>query len=309
MKAIVCPKYGPPEVLQLKELEKPTPKNNEVCIKNYATAVTASDIFVRGSKLPLFIWLSMRLMLGLTKPRKPIIGLIVAGEIDSVGKQVKQFTKGDQVYGFTGFAFGAYAEYTCMSEKESTFGCLAIKPANISYEEAAAVAYGAILASHYVKLGNIQKGQRVLIYGASGAIGTMAVQLAKHIGAEVTGVCSTSNVELVKSLGAGKVIDYTKQNTLSKADSYDFILDAVGKSKSSKLKQLCKKALAPDGKYISVDNGTPKLTAQYLVETKELIEAGLIVPVIDRSYSLEQIVEAHRYVEKGHKKGNVVISI
>lgn len=309
MKAIVCTKYGPPEVLQLKEVEKPTPGKNEVCIKIYATAVTASDIFIRGSQLPIQYWLPMRLMLGLTKPRKSIIGLVLAGEIESVGKNIKRFKTGDQVYGLTGFGLGAYAEYKCMQETDSMHGCLAYKPANISYEEATAVAYGGLLALQYMEKGNIQNGQKVLIYGASGTTGTIAVQLAKYFGAEVTGVCSTTNLELVKSLGADSVIDYTKENSINSGVDYDFILDAVGKIKTSKLKEASKKALVPTGKYVSIDDGKLKLNSGNLALIKELIEAGYLKPVIDRCYPLEQIVEAHRYVGKGHKKGGVAITV
>ena len=307
MKAIVCTKYGPPEVLQLREVEKPTPRKNEVCIKIFATAVTASDCIVRGFKMPIWhpIGLMMGLMLGFTKPRNPIIGMVLAGDIESVGKDVKRFKKGDQVYGMTGLGFGTYAEYKCMSEKE----CLVIKPSYISYEEAAAVAYGGNLAGHFLKKGNIQNRQKVLIYGASGAIGTTAVQLAKYFGANVTGVCSTTNLELVKSLGADTVIDYTKEDLMSKGELYDFILDAVGKNKSSKLKLQCKKVLTKNGKYISVDDGNPKSLTEYLVLLNELIEAGHFKAVIDKCYPLEKIVEAHRYVDKGHKKGNVVITV
>lgn len=309
MKAIVCTKYGPPEVLQLKEMEKPAPKKNEVLIKTHATAVTASDIFVRASQLPLHMLIPMRLLLGVTKPRKPILGLVLAGEIESVGKDVKRFRKGDQVYGFTGFRFGAYAQYVCLPEDESKMGCLAVKPSSLTYEEAAAVPYGGLFATHYVNRGNIQRGQKVLIYGASGAIGTTAVQLAKHAGAEVTGICGAANLELVKSLGADTVIDYSKEDAIKEGLLYDFILDAAGKNKSSKLKVQCKKALAPDGKYISVDDGSPKLKAEYLVTLKELIDAGHFKVVIDRRYPMEQMVEAHEYVGKGHKKGNVVITV
>ena len=311
MKAVICTKYGPPEVLQLKEVEKPIPKKNEVCIKIFATAATASDCIVRGFKLPTLhpLGIMMRIVIGFTKPRKSILGLVFSGEIESIGENVKRFKKGDKVYGFTGFGFGAYAEYTCMSEQDSKQGVLALKPANMSYEQAAAVAYGAILATHFVKKGNIQSGQKVLIYGASGAIGTVAVQLSKYFGAEVTGICSTTNIELVKSLGADTVIDYTKEDFISRRELYDFILDSVGKSKSSKLKLQCKKALTPNGKYVSVDDGSPKLCSEYLVLLRELIEAGHVKAVIDRSYPLEQIVEAHRYVDKGHKKGNVVITV
>ena len=311
MKAVVCKKYGPPEVLQFKEMPKPMPKDKEVCIKNFATAVTGSDVLIRGADMPVFVRLMFRMMIGFRKPRKPIIGLVFAGEIESVGKDVKRFKKGDQVYGFTGFSFGAYAEYLCISEDESKRGCLAIKPADMSYEEAAAVAYGGVLAPYFLEKGNIQKGQKVLIYGASGAIGTTSVQLVKNLGAEVTGICSTKNIELVKSLGADRVIDYTKEDFAGSREQYDFILDAVphGKIDRKKLKAQCKKVLSPKGKYISIDDGSPKLKAKYLFQLNALFEAGNFKAVIDRTYPLEQIVEAHKYVDTGHKKGNVVITV
>jgi len=309
MKAIICTKYGPPEVLQLREVEKPTPKDNEVLIKIHATAVTASDIFIRGSEIPIQFLIPMRLYIGLRRPRRSIIGLVLAGEIESIGKDVKRFKIGDQVYGLTGFGLGAYAEYKCMEETDSTHGCLAMKPINISYEEATAAAYGGLLAFQYLEKGNIQRGQRVLVYGASGTSGTMAVQLANYLGAKVTGVCSSANLELVKSLGAEAVIDYTKVDSLDPGVQYDFILDAVGKIKTSKLKVACKKALAPKGKYVSIDNGKLMLDSKRLASIKELVEAGHIKPIIDRCFRLEDIVEAHRYVGKGHKRGGVAISV
>jgi len=309
MKAIVCTKYGPPEVLKMKEVEKPAPKDDEVLIKIFATAVTASDIFIRGSQIPIQFWIPMRIMLGLTKPRKSIIGLVLAGIIESVGKNVKRFKPGDQIYGLTGFGLGAYAEYKCMKETDSTYGCLALKPNNLSYEEATVAAYGGLLAFQYMEKGNIQRGQKVLIYGASGTSGTTAVQFAKYLGAEVTGVCSTSNLELVKSLGADSVIDYTKKDSINLIKQYDFILDAVGKNKTSELKETCKKALTPKGKYVSIDDGKLILDSNRLALIKELVETGHIKPVVDRSYPLEQIVEAHEYVGKGHKKGGVSITI
>ena len=309
MKAIVCLKYGPPEVLQLKEVEKPATKDDEVLIKIYATAVTASDIFIRGSQIPVKFWIPMRLAIGLTKPRKSIIGLVLAGEIESVGKNIKRFRTGDQVYGLTGFGLGAYAEYKCMKETDSTYGCLAIKPENISYEEATVAAYGGLLAFQFMDKGNIQPGQEVLVYGASGTTGTTAIQFAKYLGAKVTAVCSTANIELVKSLGADKVIDYTKEDTLNPGIKYDFILDAVGKIKSSKLKDACKKALTVGGIYVSIDDGSLMLDSNRLALIKELVETGYIKPVIDRIYPLEQIVDAHAYVGKGHKKGGVAITV
>lgn len=309
MKAIICTKYGPPEVLKIKEVEKPIPKYNEVCIKIYATAVTASDIFIRGSQLPIQFWLPMRLYIGLMKPRKSIIGLVLSGEIESVGKDIKRFKTGDQVYGVTGFGLGCYAEYKCMQETDSTHGCLALKPETITHEEATAAAYGGLLALQFMEKGNIQSRQKVLIYGASGTSGTIAVQLAKYYGAEVTGVCSTANLQFVKSLGADKVIDYTKEDSINFIEHYDFILDAVGKAKKSKFKEICKKALSLNGKYISIDDGKLELQSKRLVTIKELIDKGQIKPVIDRTYPLEQIVEAHEYVGKGHKRGGVAITV
>ena len=309
MKAIVCPKYGPPEVLQFKEVEKPAPMSNEVCIKVHATAVTASDIFIRGSQIPIQYWIPMRLMIGLTKPRKSIIGLVLAGEIESVGMNIKRFKTGDRVYGLTGFGLGAYAEYKCMQETDSTYGCLALKPDNLTYEEATVAAYGGLLALQYMEKGNIQRGQKVLIYGASGTTGTTAVQFAKYIGAEVTAVCSTANLELVKSLGADGAIDYTTEDSLDPREHFDFILDAVGKSKTSRLKRECKKALSPGGTYASIDDGKLKLDSKRLDLMSGLVEAGHIRPVIDRCYPLEEIVEAHRYVGKGHKRGGVAITV
>jgi NADPH:quinone reductase-like Zn-dependent oxidoreductase len=302
MKAILCTKYGAPEVLQLKEVAKPTPKNNEVLIKIFVTAVTASDCIIRGFKVPIPFWIPMALAVGFPKPRQPILGMVFAGEIEAVGQDVKSFKKGDQVFGFDRFAFGTYAEYKCMPEN----GMLAIKPANLNYEEAAAIPYGGLLALSYLRKGNIQPGQKVLIYGASGAIGTSAVQLARSFGAEVTGVCSTANVEWVKSLGAGMVIDYTKEDFTKQGERYDFIFNAVGKRKA---KLQCQKTLTPSGKHITVDDGSPKTSIKDLILLKELVEAGKLKPVIDRRYPLEQMAEAHRYVDNGHKKGNVVIDI
>ncbi len=305
MKAIVCTKYGPPDVLQLKEVGKPTPKKNEVSIKIFATAVTFSDCIIRGFQVPMAFWLPMGLVIGFTKPRQPILGMVFAGEVESVGTGVTSFKRGDQVFGLDRFGFGTYAEYKCNPAE----GVLATKPTNVNYEQAAAVPYGGLLALHYLKKGNVQRGQKILVYGASGAVGTSAVQLARYFGANVTGVCSTANLELVKSLGADTVVDYTKEDFTNGAGLYDFIFDAVGKRKNSKFKSQCRKALTPNGVYISVDDGSPQLRTEQLALLKELVEAGHLKPVIDRRYPLEQIVEAHRYVDQGHKKGNVVIAV
>lgn len=320
MKAILCTKYGPPEVLQLKEVEKPVPKDNEVLIKIYATTATSPDGLMRSGESLLG-----RMILGLKKPREKyrILGLELAGEVEAVGKNVKRFREGDQVYGFTGFSPGAYAEYKCMSEA----GSLAVKPSNMTYEEAASIVDGATTALFFLKdKAHIKKGEKVLINGASGSMGTAAVQLAKYFGAEVTGVCSSANVELVKSLGADKVIDYTKEDFTKNGKTYDIIFDVV--SKSSFLQ--CKSSLKEKGRYIVTIQGLIPVVqtlwtrvtgnkrviftwsidkAEALVFLRELIEAGKFKAVIDRCYPLEQIAEAHRYVDLGHKKGNLVITV
>jgi NADPH:quinone reductase-like Zn-dependent oxidoreductase len=316
MKAVVCTSYGPPEVLRLVEVEKPIPKKDQVLIKVKATAVTASDCIIRSFKMPgavrfpqkQFMELMMRVFIGFTKPRKPL-GLVLSGEIVSVGTNIKRFNKGDQVYGWTGFAMGAYAEFVCMSEEDSNRGCLAIKPSNMSYQEAAALSYGAVLASHFLNSDNTFNGRKLLIYGASGAIGTIAVQLAKCHGAQVTAVCSSENIELVKSLGADRVIDYTKKDSAKLLETYDLVLDAVGKNKTSELKVQCEKALTANGKYVSVDDSNVPLRSEYLDQVREFVEADDLQVIIDRCYTLEEIVEAHTYVDQGHKKGNVVITL
>jgi len=306
MKAIVCPKYGPPEVLQLKEVEKPFPKNKELLIKIYATSVTSSDCIVRGYKPP--IWhptgILLRLMIGFFKPRKPIIGYIFAGIVESVGKDVKRFKKGDQVFGARS---GSYAQYMCVPEDCK----ILLKPSNLTYEEAAAIPYGGGLALNYLKKGNIQRGQKVLIYGASGAAGSSAVQLAKYFGTNVTGICSTANLELVKSLGADKVIDYTKEDFTKRGELYELIFDAVPyfAANRKKIKLQCKKALSQNGIYISIDDGLPRSSIKDFIFLKELAESGKLKPVIDRICLLEEIPESHRYVEKGRKKGNLIISV
>ena len=302
MKAVICNKYGPPDVLQLAEVNKPVPKENEILIEIKASAVTASDIFIRSSNIPVKFKIPMRLMIGIFKPRKSIIGLVFAGRVKSVGKKIQRFSPGDEVYGMTGFNLGTYAEYTCIKETDSTTGCVSIKPKNISFEEATSAVYGGSLALQYMDMGNIKAKQNILIYGASGTSGTMAVQYGKYLGAKVTAVCSGKHVDFVKSLGADCVIDYTITDSLDNNIKFNFILDSVGKIKTSKLKDNCKKALLSDGKYVSIDNGNLKLSSKRLELLTSLIENGKIKPVVDKIYPLEEIVEAHRYVEKGIKR-------
>lgn len=302
MKAIVATQYGGPEVLQLQEVEKPTPKDNEVLIKVHATTVTAADFRMRSFTVPAAVWIPARLALGITKPRQPIFGSELAGEVEAIGKNVTRFKVGDQVFASTLTEnFGGYAEYKSLPEQ----AMMVIKPANLTHEEAAAMPIGATTALRLLRKGNIQCGQKVLIYGASGSVGTYAVQLAKYFGAEVAGVCSTSNLEMVKSLGADHVIDYTKEDLSATEEHYDVIYDTLGKLPKSQAAKL----LAPNGTFVSMASLSTKEGMENLVFIKELIEKGEIKAVIDRCYLLEDMVEAHHYVDLGHKKGNVVISV
>lgn len=302
MKAIVANRYGGPDVLQLQEVEKPTPKENELLIKIRATSVTAGDFRMRSFTVPPLLWLPARMMLGLTGPKQPIFGMELAGDVEAIGKNVTRFQVGDAVFASTlTVNFGAYAEYKSFPES----GMVALKPANMSYAEATAVPIGATTALRLLRKGNLQRGQKVLIYGASGSVGTYAIQLARYFGADVTGVCSTANLEMVKSLGAAHVIDYTKEDISSRAERYDIIFDTVAKLP----RRTAVKVLTPGGSFVTMARLDSKESLDNLLFIRDLIEAGEIKAVIDRCYPLTQMVEAHRYVDAGHKKGNVVISV
>lgn len=305
MKAVVVTRWGPPEVLRVVEVARPVPRKGEVCIRIVATAVTASDCLARGLKFGGRYRLLAQLLLGFRGPRRPIFGMVLAGVIDSVGRNVSTFQPGDEVFGLSQWKAGCYAEYVCWSAR----GLLAARPANLSYEEAVALPYGGLLAMHILRKTTIQAGQHVLVYGASGAIGTAAVQLAGHFGARVTGVCSTRNLSLVESLGADAVVDYTREDFTKRGERYDVIIDAVGRRKSAKALLQAGGALAPGGKSISIDDDFPKPRAEDLLLLKRLAESGELKPVIDRTYRLEEIVEAHRYVDEGHKRGNVIVTV
>ena len=327
MKAIICTKYGPPEVLHLAEVAKPIPKDNEVLIKVRATTVTSGDCRMRGFRVPPMFWLAGRIALGITKPKKQILGGEFSGVIVTVGKNVKKYKMGDQVIAFSMHNFGAYAEYCCMTED----GVMAIKPTKLSYEEAAAIPFGGTTALHFLRKGSIKKGQKILIYGASGAVGTYAVQLAKYFGADVTAVCSTGNLDMIKALGAEKVIDYTKVDFTKNGETYDIIFDAVGKTTFSH----CQSSLKEKGVYINtvivyvglkafwwrlttgkkVVGGSASKGISLSRQAKALgflvglVETGKIKPVIDKYYPWQDIVKAHKYVDAGQKMGNVVIRV
>ncbi|MDP2070370.1 NAD(P)-dependent alcohol dehydrogenase [Methylotenera sp.] len=322
MKAIVYERYGPPEVLQLKEVEKPTPKDNEVLIKTHATTVTSGDWRVRSLNVPAGFGLIIRLVFGFSKPKQPILGSELAGVIESVGKDVRKFKVGDPVFAFSDAAMGCYAEYKCMPED----GAVALKPVNLTFYEAAALSFGGTTALDFFRRGKLQRGEKVLVNGASGGVGTAAVQLARHFGADVTGVCSTANMELVQSLGAGHVIDYTKEDFTQNGETYDVIVDTVGTASFS----LSKASLKEGGRLLVVLAGLPdmlQIPCVSMTSSKKVIagpatgravdlrflaglaEAGEFKPVIDRCYPFEQIVDAHSYVDTGRKRGNVVITL
>lgn len=322
MKAIVCGKYGPPEVLRLKDFETPRPKDNEVLIRIYATTVTSGDCRVRSLNVPAGFGLIMRLVFGVSKPRQPILGTELAGVVESVGKAVTKFKVGDRVFAFGDAAMGCHAEYKCIPED----GAVALKPANLSYDEAAALSFGGTTALDFFRRGKLQRGESVLVNGASGAVGTAAVQLAKYFGADVTGVCSTANVALVRSLGARHVIDYTREDFTQNGERYDVIVDTAGTAPFSRSKA----SLKEGGRLLMVLAGLPDMLqspwvsmtssrkviagpaagrAEDLRFLAGLAETGEFKPVIDRRYPFEQIAEAHRYVDTGRKKGNVIVTL
>jgi NADPH:quinone reductase-like Zn-dependent oxidoreductase len=309
MKAVKCVKYGSPEVLKISEMRKPVPEKNEVLIKIYAASVTNSDLFIRSSKVPFRMMVPMRLFLGIFRPRNPVLGEVLSGVIEEAGSEIKRFKAGDKVYGLTGFSLGAYADYKCMKETDSTRGCLAVMPGNISFEEATSAAYGGLLAFQALDEAGVKKGQKVLVYGASGTSGTIAVQAARHLGAVVTAVCGPSHLELVKALGADTALDYTNRESVGLLDAYDLVLDAVGKSRTSEVRTACEGSLKPGGKIVSIDDGPLLLESDRLDRVRALIEAHVIKPITDRCFAFEQIVEAHRYVEEGNKTGNVAITV
>ncbi len=328
MKAIVWTKYGPPDGLQLRDVEKPVPKDDEVLIKVHATTVTAGDCEMRRLELPLMLSFPVRLYAGFLRPKRiPVLGQELAGEVEAVGSNVKSFKVGDQVFGTTGFGFGAYAEYICLPEEpDDTQGVLVAKPTNLTYEEAAAVPTAGFEALHFIRKANIQPGKKVLIVGAGGSIGTFSVQLARHFGAEVTGVDSTEKLDMLRSIGTNHVIDYTKGDYTNTGETYDLIIDVVGRSSVARRLKLLK----PNGYYFLAYAGLAQILLSLwttmtrqkkvkiesssqkkedLIFLKELIEAGKIKSIIDKRYSLEQIPEAHSYAESGSKKGNLVITV
>lgn len=319
---MVYERYGPPEVLQLKEVEKPTPKDNEVLIKTFATTVTSGDSRVRSLQVPPGFKLLMRLVFGIKRPKQPILGTELSGVVESMGKDVRNYKVGDQVFAFSDAAMGCYAEYKCMPED----GAMALKPSNLTYEEAAALSFGGTTALDFFRRGNLQNGDKVLVNGASGGVGTAAVQLARHFGADVTGVCSTANVDLVRSLGASHVLDYTQEDFTQNGETYDIIVDTAGTAPFSRSKA----SLKERGRLLMVLGGLPDMLripwvsmtscmkviagpasgrAEDLRFLAALAEGGAFKPVIDRCYPFEQIAEAHRYVDTGRKKGNVIITL
>ena len=306
MRAAVCTRYGPPEVLQVRDVPKPVPGRHDLLVKVQAAAVTVSDCYIRSMVPTAQLWFRVmgRIAMGLTRPRRPILGAVLAGEIEATGARVRRFRTGERVHAFTTMRMGAYAEYACVAESK----IVADAPRNLTSAEAAALPYGGLIALHVLRRAGVGPAQRVLVYGASGSIGTAAVQLARHFGAHVSAVCGPTNCDLVRSLGADSVLDYTR-DTLPAGERFDRVIDAVGRRKTSALKEAAQTALAPGGRYVSVDDSLPRFRPRDLVLLTELAEEGALKPVIDRRFPLDQIADAHRHVEQGHKKGNVILEI
>jgi NADPH:quinone reductase-like Zn-dependent oxidoreductase len=307
MQAIICARYGPPEVLELKNVPAPIPKDDELLVRVHATTVSSSDCYIRGFATSPLLWLPMGLALGFRRPRKPILGMVFSGQVAGVGKNVTRFAVGERVFGFDRFSFGAYAEYKCIAEK----GLIERLPTGLNYHEAAAIPYGGLLAWYYLKAASIETRKRVLVRGASGAVGSAAVQLAKYFNAQVTAICSAANASLVRSFGADAVLDYTQAGYLDGSESYDLIFDAVpvAADRHGAFRRACAPRLAQNGRYISVTRGMPRFTPDDLAFLKAVVEQGKFKPVIDRYYPLKQMAEAHAYVETWHKRGNVIVTL
>lgn len=322
MKAITCTKYGPPDVLKMVEIKTPIPNDNQVLIKIYFTTVTVGDCRVRGFNVPPSYWLPAKLAMGWAKPKQSILGAELSGIIEKTGKNVKKYKAGDKVFAYPGHKQGGYAEYICLDED----ACMALKPENLSFEQAAALSFGGVTAWYFLQKGEIAKGDKLLIYGASGAVGSAAVQIAKYLGAEVTAVCSTGNLEMVKQLGADKVVDYTKADFSELGEKYDMVFDTVGKAEIAKATKVIKPngwylhAVTPPGTALNIRlhllgkpikflGGSYTGSVEQMEFMKKLAEEGHYKPVIDRQYRFDEIVAAHEYVDKGHKKGNVTIKV
>ena len=305
MRAAVCTRYGPPEVMQVRQVRKPNPRRKDVCTRVHSAALTTSDTRIRGLVYPRRLRLILRAVVGIRAPRR-VMGLVLSGVVESVGSSVTRFKPGDQVFGFDSrFRFGAHAEYACWPEND----LLALKPVNLTHDEAAAVPYGGLMATFFLRRAGLKSGQRVAVFGASGANGTAAVQLARLAGATVTAICSARNWGLVQSLGANSCIDYTVEDFTLSAARYDVVLDAVGSLKHPPSREAVARVLSPVGVYVSVDEVSPRFTQADLEELAGLCAAGSFRPVIDRIYPLEQIADAHAYVDQGHKRGNVILTI
>lgn len=310
MKAVTCRKYGGPDVLDIANVDKPSLRDNEILVRIRATAVTMSDIYIRSSQVALQLMIPMRIALGILKPRNPVIGLVFSGEVEQTGVATSRFKVGDEVYGLTGFSLGTYAEYKCMRESDSDKrGCMAIKPQSVTHEEATSAAYGGLLALQALEEGSVEEGSKVLIYGASSTTGTMAIQMAIALGAEVTGVCSTRNQEFARSLGADKTLDYTKEDSKNNIEEYSHVIDCVGKWKTSELRKEIERTQPSTTKFVSIDDGSLKLYSRRLDDIRDFIDKGKVKPVLDKIYPLEEIRQAHEFVAGGHKRGGVAITV